>query len=73
MRGSQEAIDFGFLWMDVSVALFLISFMEESAPHPTSGFPEAGCPKLYCESKNYDTYESKVSEQIQDNIKMIRF
>ena len=43
--GSQEAINFVSLLIHVSFALFLISFMEESASHPTSAFPEAECPK----------------------------
>ena len=45
--GSQEAINFVSSLIHVSFALFLISFMEESASHPTSAFPEAECPKLY--------------------------
>ena len=44
--GSQEAINFVSSLIHVSFALFLISFMEESASHPTSAFPEAECPKL---------------------------
>ena len=43
--GSQEAINFVSSLIHVSFALFLISFMEESASHPTSAFPEAECPK----------------------------
>ena len=45
--GSQEAINFGLSLSHVSFALFLISFMEESASHPTSAFPEAECSKLF--------------------------
>ena len=44
--GSQEAIDFVSSLIHVSFALFLISFMEESALHPTSAFPEAECSKF---------------------------
>ena len=46
-KASQEAVNFGHLLIHVSFALFLISFMEESASHPTSAFPEAECPKFY--------------------------
>ena len=42
VNDSQEAIDFGFLLIYVSFVLFLISFTEESASHPTS---EAECPQ----------------------------
>ena len=46
-KGSHEAINFGLSLIHVSFALFLISFMEESASHPTSAFPEAECPKFF--------------------------
>ena len=45
-KGLQEAINFGLSLIHVSFALFLISFMEESASHPTSAFPEAECLKF---------------------------
>ena len=46
MENSQEAISFGRSLIHVSFVFFLISFMEESASHPTSAFPEAECPKF---------------------------
>ena len=43
--GSQEAINFVSSLIHVSFVLVLISFMKESASHPTSACPEAECPK----------------------------